>query len=261
MIALGIDVGGSGIKGALVDLEKGKMITERVRIDTPPSFSMPEVSAVVKAITDELNYQGPIGVGFPSAITLDRGIVLTPPTALHYPGWLGNSAKDAFEAATGCPVVVANDADVAGLAEVRFGAGRKVRGTIIAITLGTGVGSGLFYDGHLVPNTELGKVYLRGHKKVAELYMAGRIKEEEKLKWKAYGPRLNEYLQHLEWLFSPELIIIGGGISKKFAKMKGHFQLERTRVVAAKMRNEAGIVGAAAVAARLAAGESGLAIP
>ena len=247
MKALGIDIGGSGIKGALVDLEKGKMVTRRKRIETPASFSMEEVSAVIKEITTHFKYQGAVGVGFPAAITPDEGIVLTPPTALHYPGWLGNSAKAAFEEATDCQVTVANDADVAGLAEVRFGAGKGVRGTVIVITLGTGVGSGLFFNGSLIPNTELGKLYLKGHGEVAELFMASRIKEEQKLKWKKYSARLNEYLQHLEWLFSPELIIIGGGISKDFKKLGRYIELNRTRVVPAAMRNEAGIVGAAAV--------------
>ena len=247
MKALGIDVGGSGIKGAMVDLDLGKMTTRRLRIDTPPSFEMAAVSEVIKQITAHFDYKGAVGVGFPAALTLDRGIVLTPPTALHYPGWVGNSAKDAFEAATGCQVTVANDADVAGLAEVRFGAGKGVSGTIIVITLGTGVGSGLFYNGSLVPNSELGKLYLKGQDNVAELYMASRIKDELKMKWKPYALRLNEYLQHLEWLFSPELIIIGGGISKDFKKLAPHIKLNRTRVVAATMRNQAGIVGAAAV--------------
>lgn len=247
MHVLGIDVGGSGIKGALVDLEDGAFATERIRIKTPPSFSMEEVSATIAEIVRQHDYQGPVGVGFPAAITLDQGLVLTPPTALHYEGWVGRSARDAFATATGCDVIVANDADVAGLAEVRYGAGKGVMGTVLTVTLGTGVGTGLFYNGQLVPNTELGKVYLPGHEEVAEQYMAGRIKDEEELSYEAYTPRLNEYLRHLEWLFSPELFIIGGGISKDFDKMEPYLHLDRSRVVPATLRNQAGIIGAAAL--------------
>lgn len=248
MNVLGIDVGGSGIKGALVDLEKGILTTDRLRIETPSSFNIDDVAKTIGKISHHFNHKGPVGVGFPAVVKPDTGIVLTPPTALHHPGWVGKSASQAFQIETGGSVTVVNDADAAGLAEARYGAGKGVRGTVVILTLGTGVGSGLFFNGQLIPNTEFGKLYLQGHKKVAELYMAGRIKEEKGLKWKEYGPRLNEYLQHVEWLFSPELIIIGGGISKKFEKFGPYFEL-RTKVVPAMLQNEAGIIGAAVAAA------------
>lgn len=241
---LGIDVGGSGIKGALVDLEKGEFATERIRIPTPESFTMDGVAETIAEIARQFEYKGKIGVGFPAPVRPEDGVVLNPPTAHHYPGWLGNSASDAFSQASGCDVTVANDADVAGLAEMRFGAGKGVMGNVLLFTLGTGVGSVLFRDGILIPNTELGKAYLKGHDKEAEQYMAGRIKEEEGLKHSEWGPRLNEYLQHMELLFTPSLMIIGGGISKKFHKFSKHFDLQ-TETVPAQLLNQAGIVGAA----------------
>jgi len=146
-------------------------------------------------------------------------------------------------------VKVLNDADAAGLAEMRFGAGRGVNGVVITVTLGTGVGAGLFMDGKLVPNLEVGKLFLESHEEVVEQYMAGRIKKDEGLKWYEYGERLNEFCLHIEHVFSPQLIIIGGGISKKHKKFLSRDQLKRTRIVPAKLRNQAGISGAAMWAA------------
>ena len=147
--------------------------------------------------------------------------------------------------------MVVNDADAAGLAEMRYGAGRGINGVVITITLGTGVGGGLFMDGKLVPNLELGKLFLESHDEVVEQYMAGRIKKEQGLKWYEYGERLNEFCLHIEHLFSPQLIIIGGGVSKKHKKFMSEDQLHRTRIVPAKLRNQAGITGAAVWAAGL----------
>ncbi|MDX2416057.1 MAG: ROK family protein, partial [Xanthomonadales bacterium] len=177
------------------------------------------------------------------------GIVLTAPTAHEVSGWALQSVNDRFSEATGCNVMVVNDADAAGLAEVRFGAGRGVKGVVITITLGTGVGAGLFMDGKLVPNLELGKLFLESHEEVVEQYMAGRIKKEHGLKWYEYGERLNEFCLHIEHLFSPQLIIIGGGVSKKHKKFMSEDQLKRTRIVPAELRNQAGITGAAVWAA------------
>lgn len=244
---LGIDVGGSGTKGALVDLEKGELVTERIRLATPKNFAMPDVIKTIAKLIKRFDYDGPVGVGFPAAVA--SGIILTPPTAHEVPGWLGNSVEKAIEEASGCNAIVINDADAAGLAEVRFGAGKGVSGSVMTFTLGTGVGCGMFLNGKLVPNFELGKVYLQGHTEVAELYMASRIKDEQELKWKEYGARLNEYFLHIEHLFSPELIIVGGGVSKKAHKFMPYIQLKRTEIKAAELRNEAGIVGAAAAAA------------
>lgn len=244
---LGIDVGGSGIKGALVDLTAGELTTERLRIDSPSDFTLSAVAKTIAQICRHFDHSDAVGVGFPAVVNPQNGVVITPPTAHHYPGWVGHSAADAFSLASGADFVVVNDADAAGLAEARFGAGRGVQGTVVVLTLGTGVGSGLFYNGKLIPNTEFGKLYLKGHRDVSEQYMAGRIRDEEGLEWSEYGQRLNEYLQHVEWLMSPELIIIGGGISKKFEKYAEFLHL-RTRVVPAELQNEAGIIGAAVAA-------------
>ena len=242
---LGIDIGGSGIKGALVDLAKGEFASERVRIPTPEGFSMADVSSVIKEIVQSFDYKGKVGVGFPAPVRLSDGVVLVAPTAHHYPGWQGESASEAFTAACGCPVTVVNDADAAGLAEAKFGAGMGVKGTIVVITLGTGVGSGLIYNGQLIPNSEFGKLYLKGHADHAEQYMAGRIKDEEDLSHKQWGARVNEYLNYLNWLLTPEMIILGGGISKKFNKYEGVIDVD-TKIVPATLRNKAGIIGAAA---------------
>lgn len=250
MQGLGIDVGGSGIKGALVDLDTGELVTERIRIVTPRSFKIEKVERVIAKLVDEFDYDGPVGVGFPAAVA--SGMVLTPPTAHHVPGWVDQSVNDRFSAATGRKVVVLNDADAAGLAEMRFGAGKGVDGVVMTITLGTGVGAGLFMDGKLVPNLEIGKIFLSSHDDVVEQYMAGRLKKELGLKWFEYGERLNEFCLHVEHVFSPRLMIIGGGISSKHQKFFSENQLLRTRLVPAELRNEAGIAGAAVWAAEAA---------
>jgi polyphosphate glucokinase len=247
MQVLGIDIGGSGIKGALVDLDSGEFASDRIRIRTPKSFGIDPVAKTIAKLVREFDHTGAVGVGFPAAVA--NGIVLTPPTAHHVAGWVGQSVNERFSAATGCDVKVVNDADAAGLAEMRFGAGRDISGAVITVTLGTGVGAGLFMDGKLVPNLEIGKLFLANHDEVVEQYMAGRIKKEQGLKWHEYGERLNEFCLHIEHVFSPQLIIIGGGVSKKHKKFLSGNSLQRTRVVPARLRNQAGITGAAVWAA------------
>ena len=247
MQVLGIDIGGSGIKGALVNTDDGQLVSERTRIETPSGFEIGSVTATIAALIDEFNYKGPVGVGFPAAVA--EGVVLTPPTAHHVAGWVDQSVNDRFSAATGCNVMVLNDADAAGLAEMRYGAGQGIDGVVITVTLGTGVGGGLFMDGKLVPNLEIGKLFLASHEDVVEQYMAGRIKKDHGLKWYDYGERLNEFCLHIEHVFSPQLIIIGGGVSKKHKKFLSEDQLLRTRIVPAELRNQAGIAGAAIWAA------------
>ena len=247
MQVLGIDIGGSGIKGALVDLDNGEFASERIRIETPPTFEIDAVTETIASLVNKFKYKGAVGVGFPAVVA--DGIVLTAPTAHEVPGWTHQSVNERFSEATGCNVMVVNDADAAGLAEMRFGAGRGVNGVVITITLGTGVGAGLFMDGKLVPNLEIGKLFLENHEEVVEQYMAGRIKKEHGLKWYEYGERLNEFCLHIEHLFSPQLIIIGGGVSKKHKKFLSEDQLKRTRIVPAELRNQAGITGAAVWAA------------
>ena len=247
MQVLGIDIGGSGIKGALVDLDSGEFVTDRIRIETPASFGIEAVTETIVTLVNKFDYEGPVGIGFPAAVA--KGVVLTAPTAHHVPGWVNQSVDGRFSEATGNKVMVLNDADAAGLAEMRFGAGQGVDGVVITVTLGTGVGGGLFMDGKLVPNLEIGKIFLESHEDVVEQYMAGRIKKEHGLKWFEYGERLNEFCLHIEHVFSPQLIIIGGGVSKKHKKFMSEDQLKRTRIVPAKLFNQAGIVGAAIWAA------------
>lgn len=243
MITLGIDIGGSGIKGALVDTKKGKMVTDRLRIPTPQPAKPKAVIGVMKQIVDQFDYSGPIGVGLPGIVI--NGKVLSAANIDN--DWLGFSGQKRMAKVTGCPVKLANDADVAGLAEMRFGAGKGQPGTVMIFTLGTGIGSSMFVDGRLVPNTELGHLYLRNQKKDAEDLAAERIRDEENLSWEVWGKRLNTYFKHIEFIFSPELIIIGGGVSKKH---KAYLQYVKTNapIVPAKLRNEAGIVGAAVLA-------------
>ena len=247
MQALGIDVGGSGIKGALVDLGTGELASRHIRIRTPRSFGVKAVTKTIARLVEEFGHKGAVGVGFPAAVA--RGMVLTPPTAHEVSGWVGQNINEMLTSATGCEVSVLNDADAAGLAEMRFGAGKNVEGVVITITLGTGVGGGLFMDGKLVPNLEIGKIYLPGHDEVIEQYVAQRIKKKQGLKWREYGMRLQEFFRHIEHVFSPQLIIIGGGVSEKHEKFLPGFPLRRTLVVPAKLRNLAGIAGAAVCAA------------
>jgi len=247
MQVLGIDIGGSGIKGALVDEKTGKLRSERVRVMTPASFDIARVTKKVSRLVARFDHPDAVGVGFPAAVA--NGTVLTPPTAHEVTGWVGQSLDDVLTAATGRPVTVLNDADAAGLAEMRFGAGKGIKGVSITVTLGTGVGAGLFLDGKLVPNLEVGKLYLANHAEVVEQYMASRIRSEHKLDWSEYGDRLAEFCLHVERVFSPQLIIIGGGVSRHHKKFLPSVKLRRTPVVPAQLRNQAGIVGAAVWAA------------
>jgi polyphosphate glucokinase len=247
MHVLGIDIGGSGIKGALVNPGSGRFASDRIRIETPPDFAIDTVTNALAEMVDRFSYSGTVGVGFPAAVS--DGIVLTPPTAHHVAGWVNQSINERFSAATGCKVMVLNDADAAGLAEIRYGAGRGVDGVVLTITLGTGVGAGLFMDGKLVPNLEIGKLFLASHEDVVEQYVAGRIKEEHDLNWFEYGNRLNEFLLHIEHVFSPQLIIVGGGVSTEHRKFLKEVRLRRSQVVPAKLRNRAGIAGSAVWAA------------
>lgn len=243
MIALGIDIGGSGIKGALVDTETGTMTTERIRIPTPQPATPVACIKVIKKIVKKLDFQGPIGVGIPG-ITINGTLYSA---ANIDSDWIGFDARAAIAEATGCQVVVRNDADAAALAELRFGAGHNQPGVVMLFTLGTGIGASMFVDGRLVPNLELGHLYLRGMKKDVEAYASDRARKDKDLSWEAWGQRLNEYFQHIEFLFSPELIIIGGGVSKKHTRFLPHIKT-RALIVPAELRNEAGIIGAAATA-------------
>jgi polyphosphate glucokinase len=241
MEILGIDIGGSGIKGAPVDVEKGVMLSERQRLDTPQP-SLPEaVGEVVAEIARQFSWQGPIGCTFPAVIK--HGVAYS--AANVDQSWIGFNGQQLFEQKTGCPVLLLNDADAAGIAEMEFGAGKGQAGVVIMLTFGTGIGSAIFVDGRLVPNTEFGHMEIRG--KDAEDRAADRIRTEKELSWEKWAERVNEFLGRMELLFSPDLFIFGGGVSKKHDKF---LPLLRTqaRIVPAQMLNEAGIIGAAMAA-------------
>lgn len=243
MIALGIDIGGSGIKGALVDTQIGELVSERIRFDTPDPSTPEACISVIRRITKKLDYQGPMGVGIPGIAI--RGVLYSAANIDNK--WIGFNAQVAIATKTGCTAVVHNDADVAAVAEHHFGAGHNQPGAVMMFTLGTGIGAAMLLDGRLVPNLELGHLYLRGMKEDAEAYASDRTRTEKKLRWKEWGERLHVYFQHIEFLFSPELIIIGGGVSKKHDKFLKYIQTRAT-LVPAELRNEAGIVGAAVAA-------------
>jgi polyphosphate glucokinase len=243
MQVLGVDVGGSGIKGALVDVSSGQMATDRFRLPTPQPARPEAVVKTIKKVRKYFDYRGPVGVGFP-AVVLD-GTVLS--AANVDDAWIGYPGQRNLTEALHGPVTLLNDADAAGFAEMRFGAGRDRNGLVMILTLGTGIGSALFMDGCLVPNCELGHLYLPGHSADAEDYASDRIRSAEDLDWKAWARRLDIYLRHLEGLFSPNLFILGGGVSKKSPKFVPHLTV-RTEVVPAQLRNEAGIIGAAMAA-------------
>ncbi|MGB8963673.1 MAG: ROK family protein [Pseudonocardiaceae bacterium] len=238
----GVDIGGSGIKGCTVDLRKGTLEGERVRIPTPLPATPAAVAELVAVITHDFGWHGSMGVTLPSV--LKGGIALT---AAHLdPSWKGLAANTLFSEYCGVPVVVLNDADAAGLAEMRFGAGRDHDGVVVLLTFGTGIGSALFVDGELVPNTELGHLQVDGAD--AEIRAAAGARDDEALSWPDWAARVSRYLQVLEGLIWPDLIIAGGGVSKKADKWLSLLEC-RTPVVAAALRNDAGIIGAAAAAA------------
>lgn len=244
MEILGIDIGGSGIKGALVDIEKGEFTTERHRIPTPEGAKPDDVAQVVAEIVQHFDYQGAIGCTFPAI--MKKGVAHS--AANVDESWIGTDAQTLFQKTTGCPVIVLNDADAAGIAEMTFGAGKDHDGVVFILTLGTGIGSAIFVEGNLMPNSELGHMEVRG--KDAEHRAASRIKEEEQLSWKKWGKRLNEVLQKIDFLFSPDLFILGGGVSKYHHKFFKHLHTN-AKIVPAVLRNQAGIVGAAMAAKKL----------
>jgi polyphosphate glucokinase len=239
---LGIDVGGSGIKGAPVDLDTGELTASRKRIPTPKSAKPFPIAEIVADVSKHFEWQGPIGIGFPAVIR--QGKALT--AANIHNKWIGVNAAELFAEHTQCPVRVINDADAAGLAEMVFGAGRDRKGVVFVITIGTGLGTALFTDRHLLPNTELGHIEMKGWE--AELRASDAARKQEKLSWKKWARRFNDYLHELERLFWPDLFILGGGVSKKHEKFLPYLDVQ-AEVVPAQLLNEAGIVGAALAAA------------
>jgi polyphosphate glucokinase len=242
MELLGIDIGGSGIKGAVVDIRKGEFVGERHRIDTPQPAKPKPVAEVVAEIAKRFNYQGAIGVTFPAI--MKNGVAHS--AANVDKSFIGTDVAKTIKDATGCPTVVLNDADAAGIAEMHFGAGRNNLGTVVILTLGTGIGSAFFRKGILLPNSELGHIYLKNGME-AEHFAADRVREAEELNWKQWGKRVNEFMQHVDFIFSPDLIIVGGGVSKKYEKFFPYIEV-KAQLVPAELRNDAGIIGAALAA-------------
>jgi polyphosphate glucokinase len=243
---LGIDIGGSGIKAAPVDVEAGRMLADRVKLPTPQPAAPDPMAEVIRQLVDQFAWRGKIGITFPGVVS--GGTIRTAANLDH--GWIGVNAVTFLGDAAGQPVTVLNDADAAGIAEMRFGAGRGVSGTVLLLTLGTGIGSALFYNGVLVPNTEFGHIEIHG--KDAESRASERAREEGELSWGKWADRVDEYLDKMEALLWPELIIIGGGISRKSDKFLPRLTL-RAHVVPAALHNDAGIIGAA-MAATLSGG-------
>jgi polyphosphate glucokinase len=239
MHALGVDIGGTGIKAAPVDVAAGKLLEERQKIDTPQPATPSAVADVVTQLVKNFNWTGPVGITFPGVVV--DGVTRTAANVDH--GWIGTDARALLAKATGLEVSVVNDADAAGMAEMQFGAGKGVSSTVLMLTFGTGIGSALFIDGILVPNTEFGHIQIRG--KDAEKRASEHARELHDLSWGDWAGRVDEYLQHMEALLSPSLFIIGGGISKKSDKFVPLLKGIQARIVPAAMLNDAGIVGAA----------------
>lgn len=250
MQALGVDIGGSGVKGAIVDLARGELVSERIRYDTPTESKPAAVAQLVANIVRDLDWKGPLGCTYPGVI--HHGVVKT--AANLDKSWINVDGVRLLEMTTGRPVRLLNDADAAGIAEMEIGAGRGERGVVILLTFGTGIGSAIFLDGKLLPNTEFGHLQIRG--KDAEHRAAARIRKEENLTWEEWAARVNEYLAQMEFFFSPDLFIIGGGVSKKYDKFL-HLLRTRARVTPAQLLNEAGIIGAAMSVRDLATRDGG----
>jgi polyphosphate glucokinase len=243
MKLLGIDIGGSALKGAPVDTETGQLLGERFRIETPKRVSPDEMAGIVRQIATHFKWRGRIGIGFPGVV--QNNVAKT--AANLDKRFIDCDLAELFSKASGCKTTAINDADAAGIAEMKFGAGKGRDGVVLLLTLGTGVGSALFYRGILYPNTELGHLPMRGC--AAEKRVAASVRKAKDLSWDVWGERLDEYVGILEMLLWPELVILGGGVSAKSEKFMKYLK-RRTPIVPAEFENEAGIVGAALAAAR-----------
>lgn len=242
MKVLGIDIGGSAFKGAPVDIKTGRLLAERYRVEIDSPCSIQTGLNAAKEIVRHFNWKGPVGIGFPAIVREGRiGAV-----GNLGDNWVGQNGVALFTRATGCPVTMINDADAAGLAEMQFGAGRGREDSVLLLTMGTGIGSALFYRGQLFPNAELGHIPWRG--KPMERFCSAAARKRARLEWRAWALRVNVYLGVVERLFAPDLIIIGGGVSKKSDKWFKYLKAQ-SKVVPAKLHNDAGIVGAALGAA------------
>ena len=239
MEVLGIDFGGSGIKGAIVNTKTGELVTERHRIETPQPATPEAVGLVIKELVEHFNWKGKkVGVGVPAVVK--SGVMLTAANIDN--SWIGHAVDQHLSEITGCEVECVNDADAAGLAEIHFGAGKNAKGTVFLLTIGTGIGAVILINKHLVPNLELG--HLEFKNKTVERYAADSVRKRKDLSWKEWGKRFNEALDYYDRMFTPNLFIIGGGVSKKMEKFEKYITID-TPVVPAEMENNAGIIGAA----------------
>lgn len=239
---LGIDIGASGIKGGVVDIHTGEMLTERLRVETPQPSTPKAMAKAVKELCKMHKWKsGLIGVGFPTIVI--NGEART--AANIDKKWIGTSIEEVFGEATACPVIAVNDADAAGIAELEFGVAKGALGTVILITIGSGLGSAVFTDGKIVRNTEFGHLFLKDMK--AEHYASDKTRQEEDLSWKKWGKRFNEYLNHLDRIISPNLVILGGGGSKKYSEYEDQIDVNFP-IKIAQFKNKAGAIGAAVYA-------------
>ncbi len=243
MEALGIDIGGTGIKAAKVETRTGRLVTERVRFPTPEPSTPKRVAEVVREAVRHFGYEGPVGCGFPGVV---RGGVIRSAANVSKK-WIGVRGDELLKNATGLDFFLGNDADFAGLAEMRFGAGRGRKGLVIMLTFGTGIGTAFFLDGKLIPNVELGHLEIRGHE--AEKWASERTRIEENLSFRTWARRVNSYLDRMHAYFWPDLFILGGGASKEFEKFRKHLEVP-CDLLPAELRNRAGVIGAALAAAR-----------
>lgn len=244
MKILGIDIGGSGIKAAIVDTKTGELLSERHRIPTPKPATPEAVARVVKEMTDHFEWEKAVGCSFPTTIVDGKCIH----SGNLSEKWLNVKVDKLFKKETKLPFYVSNDADLAGVAEVNLGAGKDEKGVTIVITIGTGIGSGLFYDGKLIPNLELGKM-LHSDGTIIELFTADSVRKREDLTLKQWAFRFDSLLEYTRIVFSPSLIILGGGISKRYDEFKEYLETD-VEVKVAEFRNNAGIIGAAMYASK-----------
>jgi polyphosphate glucokinase len=240
---IGVDVGGSGVKAGVVDVDEGALVSDRIRVDTPEPSTPGAVARAVAELVGQLEAPGPIGIGFPSVIR--QGWVATANNI--DPSWIGVNALELFETTIAREVRLLNDADAAGLAEARYGAAKGVDGKVLVLTFGTGIGSALLVDGSLVRNVELGQLELNGVRPAEKRYSA-KSRRAEDLDWDEWGRRAREFIVLVNEVFTPDLIVIGGGISKFWDEFAEHVTFDDVKTVRAALVNNAGIVGAAALA-------------
>ncbi len=245
--ALGIDVGGSGIKGAIVDTASGELVSERLRVPSPTEFTVENIVQTISGLAREFGEIASVGVGFPAVVR--EGVVSSSPTAFRHKGWLGVDLAKELSIALGSVCATINDADAVALAEAELGPAAGVTGTVLVCTLGSGIGSGLLSNGQLIPNIEVGGLFLPGHDSNVERWTSSRVRKVEDLSWREWGDRLNTLFAHLEKVFAPDLIVIGGGVSKKHAKFLRHIKVS-CAITPSTFTNDAGIIGAALLGAR-----------